>query len=410
MARKNRTVVRDGCYNVTARVANRAFLLNDPKFRDRVVGWIYGVASFSGVEVDAWCVMENHLHLMVRVPPVPARYWTRRPTGTVPGEAASASDLALAPDSAAFSMRPRECRAPRWTPDLADARPAITPAGDLPSEEAVRISVADGVPLAILPRPETGFTMSDGEMVERLRMLYSGTRKADGIAKRWRKWRSDGRDDDVEREKDAYCRRMYNISQFMKTLKQRISETVNRETGHAGALWDGRFYSSLVGDTANDSLMVASYLAWNPVKPGLAKAPEQWRWSSYAAACDPSSPWHELARAGYVRRLGRPWEEVRARLESLFAERLPAEYDPEVDPIGYRTADGHGGVRRRLLTVGQLVKTKVRMFEHGGYISQDRGFYARVRAEVGPFFPGASGRSIRFFAKFPWGEDASSAA
>ena len=421
MARRNRLVVADACYHLTARIANRELLLRSPALRDRIAGWIYGIADFAGVEVDAWCVMENHLHLVVRVPSVPARYWTPAvptstgtvpggsvpdspaPAGTVPAGAAPADDPSLAPPTAAFSMRPRECRAPRWTPDLVGARPAITPAGDLPSDEAVRRAVADGVPLALLPRPATGFALPDGEMAACLARLYADRPgRAAAVRRRWERWRRAGRGGDVAREQDALCRRMYNVTQYMKALKQRISETVNRETGHAGTLWDGRFRSAVVGDAEGDFLTVAAYVAWNPVKPGLARTPAGWRWSSYAAACDPSSPWHAAARAGYERRLGRSWGEVRAQLEAAFAEKLPPEYDPEADPVGYRAAGADGRSERRLLTAGQLVKTKVAMFERGGYVARDRAFVRRILRGVPKLFAKPSEASVAFFGLFPW--------
>ena len=65
MARKNRVTVPDGIYHVTARVAHRAMLLMDERVKDRICGWIRDVARFSGVEVYSYCVMDNHLHLLV---------------------------------------------------------------------------------------------------------------------------------------------------------------------------------------------------------------------------------------------------------------------------------------------------------------------------------------------------------
>ena len=50
----------------------------------------------------------------------------------------------------------------------------------------------------------------------------------------------------AEEEKERYFRRMYNISQFMKTFKERVTKMFNEDYGHKGALWQGRFYSGLV--------------------------------------------------------------------------------------------------------------------------------------------------------------------
>ena len=71
MARSNRLQVPDGTYHVTTRFVNREFWLEDPKLKDRFVEDLYCVARFSGVDLLSWTVMDNHLHLFVRVPPVP---------------------------------------------------------------------------------------------------------------------------------------------------------------------------------------------------------------------------------------------------------------------------------------------------------------------------------------------------
>ena len=75
MARKNRMSVYDGVYHVTTRIAHRAMLLGDDSVKDEVLARIVSVARFSGVELWAFCIMDNHLHLFVRVPPVPKEYW-----------------------------------------------------------------------------------------------------------------------------------------------------------------------------------------------------------------------------------------------------------------------------------------------------------------------------------------------
>jgi len=50
---------------------------------------------------------------------------------------------------------------------------------------------------------------------------------------------------------------MYNLSQYATTLFQRISETYNRETGHAGHFGEGRFNSVLVDPDVTDTVTVA---------------------------------------------------------------------------------------------------------------------------------------------------------
>ena len=152
MARKNRVSVYDGIYHVTTRIANRAMLLKPEAVKDRIVEWIHSVAAFSGIEVWAWCIMDNHLHLFLHVPPVPERYWL---------------DPQVEPAAYAFGMRPPECREPLWSPQ-GDCPPSPSShAGDCPPP----------------PRPSLDFMLSDDEMLGRLKFLY-GAKGADVVCAR----------------------------------------------------------------------------------------------------------------------------------------------------------------------------------------------------------------------------------
>ena len=416
MARQNRIVLEDATYHLVTRVAHRAHLLAPPEVKDLIVTWMYGIADFCGVNILAWTVLDNHLHIEAEVPSVPERYWNRGtvpaasplPTGTVP----AAVPAAAGPCPSAFSMRPAECRAPRWQPDLADlaaARAAgtplaITPAGDSPSEEAVRLSVAEGVPVATLPRPATGFSLTDGEMLARLARLYDGTRaSASAVADRWARLRYEGRHDEVEAEKDRLCRRMYNVSQFMKTLKQRITEHFNRDRGHSGQLWQGRFYSGVVDRDALARTYLTAYVDWNAPKAKLARRPQDWRWCSFATACG-NGRYAERALLGYERALGCPWEEARARLEAIFDEGLPEGYDPAADAYGYTVRNPDGTERRERLTLPQLVKAVSRLFS-AALVSRRREFAEEVAARLPRRFPATPGDgTVDFLGSFDWTE------
>ena len=74
MARKNRIHVPNGTYHVTSRLAERAHWLHDPSFKDMIVSWMHRVAEFTGIQLLAWCVMDNHFHMLVYVPEVPDEY------------------------------------------------------------------------------------------------------------------------------------------------------------------------------------------------------------------------------------------------------------------------------------------------------------------------------------------------
>ena len=89
--------------------------------------------------------------------------------------------------------------------------------------------------------------------------------------------------------------RLFDLSAFMKELKLRMTLAYNFSSGRSGALWDGRFKSLLVA--GGEALRaVAAYIDLNPVRAGLVKRPEDYRWSSYAAAVGGM----RLARAGLL--------------------------------------------------------------------------------------------------------------
>lgn len=63
---------------------------------------------------------------------------------------------------------------------------------------------------------------------------------------------------------------------------QVYTQYLNRKLGQSGRVWQNRFFSCLVG---NEQYLwaVARYIERNPLKLGLAKKPEAYRWSSAKA-------------------------------------------------------------------------------------------------------------------------------
>ena len=389
MARKNRVTVPDGIYHVTARVAHRAMLLMDERVKDRICGWIRDVARFSGVEVYSYCVMDNHLHLLVHVPRVPERYWL------APGEE---------PAAHAFGMRPPEIQVPVWTPGDSPRATAPSPAsGDSPASPAHGDS-----PRA--SRPPVGFALSDEEMAERLAFLR-GPRAAKSAAERWRRLRALGCGRAADEEKERLCRRMYNLSQFVKTLSERIAVRYNEETGHSGCLWQGRFYSGLVEDSPAVLAVVAGYIDYNPVKAGIAASPSAWRWSGFAVACTDRGEDGERARAMYSKMLGLPWPEARRRMEAVFADELPEGLDERaLASLGEESPDGGPPVSadcevRRVATevrASQTIRTRLWIFRSGAYIGRTAAFGERIMSMLPVRFPRPGFRSLRVCRALAW--------
>ena len=67
MRRPRIKVDGEGIYHVVSRIGGRRFLLDD-KEKGILLGMIRRAAAFSGVEVYTYAIMDNHFHLLVRVP------------------------------------------------------------------------------------------------------------------------------------------------------------------------------------------------------------------------------------------------------------------------------------------------------------------------------------------------------
>lgn len=70
------------------------------------------------------------------------------------------------------------------------------------------------------------------------------------------------------------------ISQLMKRLAGRQTRYVNKQERRTGSLWEGRYKSSPI-QTDQYLLQCCRYVELNPVKAGMVKRAEDYRWSSF---------------------------------------------------------------------------------------------------------------------------------
>lgn len=79
-----------------------------------------------------------------------------------------------------------------------------------------------------------------------------------------------------------------NLAPFMKMVNGDYAKAFNRRHRLTGHLFGGPYKPIVIGDSRYLRTAMA-YVARNPVEAGLVATPEQWKWSSYAAAiglCD----------------------------------------------------------------------------------------------------------------------------
>jgi REP element-mobilizing transposase RayT len=191
----------DCCYHVVSRINEKRYYLGDEQ-KAVFLGLLRKAAVFSGVELLTFCLMDNHFHLLIRVP------------------------------------------------------------------ERVEID--------------------DKELLYRLRTLYRPGEYRE-LLDEYRRAEKDKTGAALMMFRKRYLRRMYDLSQFMSTLKQRFSIWYNRGHERHGPLWDGRFRSVLVQSSPDEMgtralTTMAAYIELNPVRAGLVDDPADYAWCGYACA------------------------------------------------------------------------------------------------------------------------------
>ena len=129
--------------------------------------------------------------------------------------------------------------------------------------------------------PEKGF-VSEDEVLRRVGVLYGEDRTAD-LRKELEELRGNGDEETANAIIERYRARMGDLSEFMKTFKQRVTQWFNSNHKHEGALWSGRFKSVLL-EKGKYVSNVVDYIHNNPVRAGMVTRFRDYRWSAAGAA------------------------------------------------------------------------------------------------------------------------------
>jgi len=115
----------------------------------------------------------------------------------------------------------------------------------------------------LLVRMKTGEGIDDEEIKRRFSLYYGNEKKVvlnDGQIPHLReKWSS--------------------LSEYVKEIKQGFSRFYNRRHGRKGFFWSDRFKSVIV-DEGETLINCLAYIDLNPVRAGMVKKPEEYRWCS----------------------------------------------------------------------------------------------------------------------------------
>ena len=136
--------------------------------------------------------------------------------------------------------------------------------------------------VAIPPRPaEIPLT----EVLEKIEALYEGD-ALDAVLAEWEHIEAEDGSEALEDFADTFRRRMYDMGEFMKTFKQRITLQYNKRHSRSGTLWEGRYKSLLVQGKSSALALrsIAAYIDLNPVRAGIVDDPADYPFTGYSAA------------------------------------------------------------------------------------------------------------------------------
>ncbi len=190
---------KSAIYHVVSRVVNRDFIFGAQE-KEHFVKLMRLYERFCGVKVLTYCMMSNHFHILLEIPPKSQR------------------------------------------PDFSD----------------------------------------DEAFLKHCAILYSNKQLAET---RWQleHFRKSENSAGIDMLKQDVLYRMHDLSQFMKTLKQRFTQWFNRQHNRRGTIWEERFKSMIV-QGGQACRTVAAYIDLNPVRANIAKDPKDYRWCGYAEA------------------------------------------------------------------------------------------------------------------------------
>ena len=76
-----------------------------------------------------------------------------------------------------------------------------------------------------------------------------------------------------------YRKKWSSLSEFVKAIKQTFSRAYNKRHHRRGTLWGERF-KSLIVENGETLINCLAYIDLNPIRAGIVKRPEDYRWSS----------------------------------------------------------------------------------------------------------------------------------
>ncbi len=238
------SATKPAIYHCLSRVVGRDFLLEvDEREHFRML--MRMCEKFTGCRVLSYCLMSNHFHVLLEVPPMPE---------------GGISDQELLERLGVFYSEVQ----------VAEIVKEMEIAGGVRMRGEFEMPLLDetGVPLSAAEE----LVMAKQQAVQRVKEIRS-----------------------------RFTRRMHDLSEFMKSLLERFTKWFNRMHSRSGTLWEDRFKSVIV-ESGTAARTIAAYIDLNPVRAGMVNDPADYRWSSYGEAIGGGKKGNgKKAREGLVR-------------------------------------------------------------------------------------------------------------
>ena len=247
---------------------------------------------------------------------------------------------------------------------------------------------------------------TDEELLRHLGLIY-GRAKVAEIGQEIRHWRERELDGKAEELRQRFLSRMWDLSWFVRQLKQAFTKWFNKRHEKKGHLWEERFRSMLV-EEGKAARVVAGYIDLNPVRAGIVKDPAGYRWSGWGEAVAgrrkaregirQTMLERELGRSGATRALRdvADWQDV----QEAYAELLREDCGGAGDGAQGGGGRGGGNAGRVRLSEAELLRHKVRYFVDGmvigmkgfvdGVFQLSRGWFGRGRRDGARRIPGTA--------------------
>lgn len=314
------------CYHVMSRLTDGIEFF-EPVEKQALVVLLFKMARFCRVKVLTYCVMGNHFHALIEVPP----------KAQVTKKFRAADDLSCKqsdqPSSASGS------RSHKPTDDSSGKVGHTSGTSKSPNHDIADDSTSAATAAAL--------GLGWNRLFKHLKVLYS-----DEYLRRLRlqldRLIELGQHQEVENIRNAFLHRMGDLPCFMRELKERFSKWLNARRGRRGSIWQGRYKSVLVQGNQNSSkaeyharfvgtpnksseisysqamISMATYIDLNPVRAGIVDDPTDYPWCGYAAAIEGK----RIARRGLETILNAP-------SDSWEADQVAAAYRREMSNTGW---------------------------------------------------------------------------